>query len=249
MNKIAIVQARMNSSRLPGKALLDLDGKPALERVVSRLKKCKLVDDIIIATTPTSNEIIAWCSANKVRFFVGNESDVLGRVFAAAEPADIIIDITADCPLIDHEVVDLCIETMLDQKLDYVSNTIIRTYPDGFDVQVYSYKVLMELDRVVENKTHRKHTGWNVLEYMEIFDANKFVNGLHIGNITADEEYQYPDIRVTLDTEEDYLLLEAIFEHFQRHDFGYKQVIDLLKSRPSLLEINKNIKAKIPGEG
>ncbi len=242
---VAVVQARMGSTRLPGKVMLDLDGKPVIERVIERLERCKLLDAIVIATTPSSDEIIDWCCENKIKFIIGSEDDVLGRVAHASRrmKADVIVDITADCPLIDPEVVDQCIGILINEGKVHVTNTVVRTFPDGFDVQVYTLEILEKINEIVTDKNHRKHTGWNIDHYLCLLKE------LVVNVLVEDQKYNEPEMRVTLDTEEDYLLIQTIFETFRGKNFGYKDVIDLLRERPALRKLNDKIKPKVAGEG
>ena len=146
MKIAAIVEARMASKRLPGKVLLKAKNITMLDHLIDRLKKVKIIDEIIVATTinPLDQEIIDFCEAKEIRYYRGSEDDVMGRVIGAAEycNADIIVEITADCPIIDPSIVEQIINIYLFNNVDYVSNANIRSYPDGMDTQVYSIDIL-----------------------------------------------------------------------------------------------------------
>ena len=148
---LLIIQARMNSSRLPGKVLADICGKPCLQHVLEKVSKSKKVNNIVVATTtnPVDNPVVDLCNQLGHKTFCGDENDVLGRFYEAAEieEALTIVRITADCPMIDPDVIDEVISTFLINNHDYVSNTIKRTYPDGLDVEVMSIDALSEANK------------------------------------------------------------------------------------------------------
>jgi spore coat polysaccharide biosynthesis protein SpsF len=239
----AIIQARDGGTRLPGKVLLPLAGKPALLHCAERVSR-SYVDEIIVATTRSSKQIIKFCKENKINYYAGSENDVLKRVYKAATKfkLNIIIDITADCPLVDPGNIGYLISTREGNKYDYVSNAIIRQYPDGFDIQVYTYDILKITNKIVKDKTHRHHSGWNIYEYRnisKIYFFHEFVSDF----------FYHPDWGLTLDTKEDYILLDKIFKHFDDNRFTCREVIEYINDNPELLEINNKIKRKTPGEG
>lgn len=245
MPKIAaIVQARQNSSRLPDKVLLPLNGKPVLERVLERLGRVELLDDIVIATTSRSPQIVRWCEHKRINFHIGSEEDIISRVLETAVKFDIgsIVEITADCPLIDPCLVSQCIETFVcHPEYDYVSNCVpIRSYPDGMDVQVYSIKALVKLDELTDKKT-RKHCGWNMPQF-----------GRDIFKCLCKEaipDFYWPDLRLTLDTIEDYELINKIYHRFGDENFGLSSILRYLRSNEELLTINNRVRTKDPSEG
>ena len=136
----------MNSLRLPGKVLMDIEGKTSLERMIKRIKKSKLINEIIIATTKKKEdlEIIKECNSLGLKYFSGDEDDVLDRYFRASKKfnAKNIVRLTADCPMHDHEVIDSIIRIYKNNNYDYVSNVSKRTFPDGLDVEVFNFKSL-----------------------------------------------------------------------------------------------------------
>ncbi len=143
---VAVVQARMSSTRLPGKVLAEVAGHPMLWHVVHRLRRARLVNRIVVATSenPADDAIQQFCKQESIDCFRGSESDVLDRYYQAAQAfsADVVVRITADCPLIDSNIVDRVIQHFLDDDLDYVSNALRYTYPDGLDVEVFSFAAL-----------------------------------------------------------------------------------------------------------
>ncbi|HMF14076.1 MAG TPA: NTP transferase domain-containing protein, partial [Gemmataceae bacterium] len=146
MRTVAVVQARMGSSRLPGKALADLAGRPVLWHVVQRVQRARRADEVVVATStsPADDPIDYFCTRAGIPVFRGSEIDVLDRVYQAARerPADAVVRITGDCPLIDPAVIDRVLENYAGGDYDYVSNVIHYTYPDGMDVEVLSMMAL-----------------------------------------------------------------------------------------------------------
>ena len=243
---VATIEARMTSSRLPGKVLLPLAGKPALERLIERLKRSKYVDEIVIATTTNiaDDPIIELAKKIEVKYYRGSEYDVLSRVLKAAKSADadIIVEITGDCPLVDWRLIDRGVTELFDRHIDYSANNITFSYPDGFDVRVFPVHILEKVNQLTDDPIDRVHVSYYIYTHPEKFK---------IYNWVAPKEHQWPDIRLTLDEQADYQLLSNIFENLfnKNKDFSVGDVIDLLKNKPELLEINKYVKAKNPQEG
>lgn len=243
---IATIEARMTSTRLPGKVLLPLAGKPALERLIERLKRSKYLDEIVVATTvnKTDDQIIELADKLGVKYFRGSEQDVLKRVLQAAQSvdADIIVEITGDCPLVDWRLIDRGIEEFFQKKVDYASNTIQLSYPIGFDVQVFPTAVLAEVDKLTDNPIDRTHVSYYIYNHPEKYK-------LH--NWQAEKEFFWPNLRLTLDKKADYDFLNIIFKELltENEDFSVSDVINFLKNNPDLLEINKYVKRKTPQEG
>lgn len=246
-NKVAIIQARMGSSRLPGKMLMPVNGIPALMYLINRIKKSKYVDKIIVATTQEfqDDKIVELCVANDVQFYRGSENDVLLRVYQTAViyNADVIIDITGDCIFADPKMIDRCIIEYYRRGVDYVSTDIYRrSWFDGNDIQVYSLNMLKVINMVVLDEKHRCHTGWNIPNNRELIKPK-------IYDIKAPEKYTCPDTSVVLDTKEDYEVICKIADHFGNKYFSCNDIIDYLRANPELQKINENKIAKIPGEG
>lgn len=232
---VAIIQARMTSSRLPEKVILKLDGKEVVLRVYDRVKQSQEIDKVIVATSNNASDsrIKELCERNDIECFVGNEEDVLDRYFKAVnhldlEDDDIIVRITADCPLIDHRIIDEAIRKLKEGSYDYVSNVYPSTYPDGLDVEVFSYAVLKEIWWKATLPSEREHVTLYLQNNIEAFS---------VANIESDIDYSY--YRWTLDEREDFIVLEQIYRHFQSADFSYQNVIDFLKVNDNIANVNK----------
>ena len=236
---ICIIQARMGSTRLPGKVMKKIKRKSILYYVIERVKKSKMIDKIIIATTTNKNDdlIVKEAKKLKVDIFRGSEEDVLSRYFFASKEfnADIVIRITSDCPLIDPEIIDKIIKKHIESKSDYTSNTIKRTYPRGFDTEVFNKDIIKDVYKNASEKYQREHVTIFILENKERYK---------ITNVETKGKLYRPDIRVTLDTIEDFELISKIIENFDDISFGLEEVIDFLNENPQLLELNKNINHK-----
>ncbi|OIQ88340.1 3-deoxy-manno-octulosonate cytidylyltransferase [mine drainage metagenome] len=241
MRVVATIEARMKSTRLPGKNLRQILGKPMLERLIERLRLAKTVDDIVIATTddPSDDSIEALASRLGVAWFRGSTDDVLDRVLRAARNAnaDVIVEITGDCPLIDPAIVDKVVGVYQSNKFDYVSNIIKLTYPDGMDVQVFSTNVLEEVAHLTMDPADREHVSLYIYEHPEKFALHNVVSGL------AEKYWHY---RLTVDTADDFALITAIFKALYPINprFGLGDVLALLERQPALLELNRHITAK-----
>lgn len=243
---VATVEVRITSTRLPGKVLMPLAGKPALERLIERLKRSKYLDEIVVATTinKADNPIVELANRLGVKYFRGSEQDVLKRVLEAAQSvgADIIVEVTGDCPLVDWRLIDRGVKEFFSQKVDYASNIIELSYPIGFDVQVFPTAILAEVDKLTSDPTDRAHVSYYIYNHPEKYK---------LFNWRADKECQWPDLRVTLDEKADFKLLNIIFEKLLpiKEDFSALDVIKLLKNNPNLSEINKHVKQKNAQEG
>jgi spore coat polysaccharide biosynthesis protein SpsF len=230
----AIVQARLNSTRLPAKVLLDLAGKPVLTHVIERLRRSKKLDRIVVATTTVFRDdaIAHLCGRLNVPCYRGSELDVLNRFYRAAlqEQSDVVVRITSDCPLIDPEIVDEAVETFISRRPDlaYVVN---EGYPRGFDVEVVSFSALEQAWQEDRDPGSREH----VTPYI-VRDPQKFPAGV----------VQCPDevkpYRLTLDTLEDYYLLNNIACAFAGEPPGWRGIVALLEQHPDWLKLNAHIK-------
>lgn len=244
MKVVAIITARMRSTRLPGKALLPLAGKPVLWWIAARILHCRYVDNIIIATTNhkanipiVDNHYLPFGS--RVFQYNGKEDDVIGRVLACAKwaKADIIVDITGDCPLVDPRHIDYLVKMLLDYEREYVANCIYRDWPDGLDIQVYLTKTLQKCKDLFNPE---QHCGWNIAQHTKAFDMDHW---------NAPMSMHWPELGLTLDTPEDYELLKIIFDKFGNEAaFKVEDVITFLRATPELIKINKNVRRKIPEE-
>ena len=240
MKVVATVQVRMNSSRLPGKALKKILGKPVLYYLVERLKRSKLLDEIIVATsTNKENDVLEkFCLKNNISIFRGSEDDVLGRVLSALEScnADIGIEIYGDCPLLDHRVLDSLIEYYLDNKnkYDFVTNGMKTTYPPGLEVEVYPVSSLKNASEITMDPDIREHGTYSIRNRPDIF---------RIKNIEAPKELFYPELELELDTEEDFYVISKIIENLypKNNNFSTIDVIEFLDQHPKIRDFNKEV--------
>lgn len=241
MRIVSTIEARMRSSRLPGKVLKEVCGKPMLELLIERLQRAGHVHDVMVATTvhPADDEIEALARRLGVGCFRGSEEDVLDRVVRAAQAAraDVIVEITGDCPLIDPGVIDQVIQTYLNNDYHYVSNNLRRTYPRGLDTQVFARSVLEEVASLTQDPADREHVSLYIYEHPERYRCHNVDSGL---------PERFWDLRLTLDTPEDFQLLSAIFETLYpvNPEFTLRDVLDLLDRHPDWLEWNRQIKQK-----
>ena len=243
MKVVCLIQARVGSTRLPGKILKNVCGKTILNHEIDRLKKCKEIDEIVVATTNNINddEVVNHVKNLSFKYFRGSENDVLSRFYHAAkeENADIVVRVTSDCPCIDFEILDDVVkyfkEANKDRNIDYVSNTLRRTYPRGYDVEVFTFKSL-EKAYINSNKAYERE---HVTPY--IYDDK---NGFLKEGFEFEENYS--KYRVTLDTIEDYIVIKNIFEnlYFKNKYFKLKDVVNYLDNNLDVVNINKNIEQK-----
>lgn len=232
---LAIIQARLGSTRLSRKVLLDLCGKTVLERVVERVRKSKLIDEVVVATTENANddELIGLCDKIGVKVFRGSENDVLDRYYSIANKLGVknIVRITSDCPLMDCKIIDEVVKIHLDKKNDYTSNTLEETFPDGEDVEVFTFDVLKKAWENAKLSSEREHVTPYIRKHEELF---KLYNVKNTENLK--------DYRWTLDTDKDYEFIKLIYDNFRNvENFGMDEVSNFIKSRPEIMEINKNI--------
>lgn len=219
MKKIAcIIQARSNSKRLPNKILKKISGKTVLEILISRLKKSKKIDKIIIATTNKKNDdiIIKIAQKNQVDYYRGNESNVLKRYYDCANKfnLDNILRITSDCPLSDKKLIDKMIGIYLTSKVDYISNTIKRTFPDGLDVEIFNFRALHQAFKYAKSKFEKEH----VTQY--------FFKDKNIKKINYKNDIDLSKKRWTLDYHNDFLFISSVFNYFKPDIYmDYKKIL------------------------
>lgn len=240
-NILCLVQARMGSSRLPGKVMTTINGKPMIGIIMESLKKSKLIDKSLVATSKSHKDdiLVNYLKKNKIDYYRGSEDDVLGRFYHAAkkENAGLIIRISADCPLVDPEIVDRVIEKALKYNSDYCSNGEIRTFPLGYDVEVITFETLSRMYKNTKDPDDREH--------VTLF-INRNPNLFKIESIMAPKNKQHPEWRVCVDTKEDLHLIKEIFRHYKKKKIiKYNDVIDLLLKHPELVKINEKVRQKI----
>lgn len=237
MKTIAIIQARISSTRLPGKVLLDLQGIPVLAWVVRAAKAISGIDGVIVATsTDDADDAIAnWCKNNKVKCSRGSLDDVLGRFANAARDnnADVVMRITADCPLLDPAICGAVLRLFKNHNLDYASNTAPSTWPDGLDCEVFSTKALYAAEKEARLKSEREHVTPFIYHNQYRFN---------VGNLTCPIQNLQVE-RWTLDNAEDLEFLDKIASHLPKGRApSYLEVLEVLDKIPDIREINKNIK-------
>jgi glutamate-1-semialdehyde aminotransferase/spore coat polysaccharide biosynthesis protein SpsF (cytidylyltransferase family) len=232
---LAIVQARMGSTRLPGKVLKEVCGKSLIEILLKRLSRSKKIDKIILATSEKPENDLLVKTVEKLGFevFRGNDNDVLDRYYQAAKQQhpDIVVRITGDCPLIDYQVTDQVINYFLENDLDYVCNGDPPTFPDGLDTEVFTFESLEKACKEASQQYEREHVTPFIRE-SELF---------RVGNFYGDEDFSGE--RWTVDYPEDFQLIKAIIENFNDSGeyFGLKDILRYKKSHPHVFEINKHI--------
>lgn len=235
MKIVATIEARMSSARLPGKVLLPAMGEPLLAHLVRRLGAVPSLHDIVLATTTNSADDVLEVFARErgLRCFRGSEHDVMGRVVSAASAAaaDVVVETTGDNPIIDPDIVETAIRTFLANEADYVSNTQVKSYPDGMDVQVIALAALRRSASMTQAPLDREHVSLHIRTHPELFRLLHFV---------APPQLHWPELAVTLDERSDYELIRRIVEALQPVDALFKcgDVIRLLRDNPRWLELN-----------
>lgn len=233
MKYLVLIQARCGSSRLPEKVMLDLCGKPDLQRVVERVQRSRYVDEVIVVTSIEKSNLplIKLCAEMGIRVFTGSEEDVLDRYWQAAKllNPEYVIRVTADCPLYDWRYLDMAIEQM-QEDTDYMTE-LTETFPDGEDIEIIKLSALKEAWKEAKMASEREHVTLYIRNHFDKF---------HIQNL----ECPIPGIgekRWTLDEEEDYQLICAIYEYFisrGKEDFVTEDILSFLSKNPELEKVN-----------
>ncbi len=236
-----IIQARVGSTRLYNKIMkcLPYDSQiTVLEQDIRRIKKSKYIEDIIIATTEKieDDKVIKIAEKENVKYFRGSENDVLARYYFAAKhhDIDVIVRVTSDCPCIDAEIIDMVIEEYLkDKTYDFVANVLERTFPIGLDVEVIALSALETAYNEAKKDYQREHVSDYIYE-----NPDKF----KLKNIVAPAKYNKPELRITLDTKEDYMLLCAVYDYlyYKNNSFSSEEVVKLFSEKPWFACINNN---------
>jgi len=239
---VGIIQARMGSTRLPGKVLAEIRGRPMLWRVVQRTLAAETLDEVIVATTTQSSDdvIVSFCRDNRVGCFRGGEEDVLDRYYRAAlqQKADAVVRITSDCPLIDPQIVDRVVRAFLQGDCDYASNCMTRTYPRGLDTEVMTFQALQRAWSEATEPFQRAH----VTPYI-------YQNPTQFKILSVTGERDYSAYRWTVDTPEDLEFVRAVYDRLPDEKFLWDEVLRLMESEPELAEINRRIAQKAIHEG
>jgi len=241
MNISACIQARMNSQRLPGKVLMEINGKPLIQWQIERLKRSKLIDDVIIATTSSRKDdpIEKLCKELGVNYFRGSEKDVLNRVSNTLKEfkVDIHVECFGDSPLVDPQIIDEFIDFFLknSDKIDYLSSALKSSYPAGLETSIYKSTTLFEIDRMLKSQDpYREHVGFNITRYSEKYRLFSLEAPIHL---------KRPDIYLEVDTKNDFKLIELIINNFSKKEFNYFdtfEIINFLNKNPELIKINQD---------
>jgi spore coat polysaccharide biosynthesis protein SpsF len=244
MKTVAIIQARMTSTRMPGKVLTEVLGKPLLLYELERVRKIKSLDEVVVATTTNASDdpVAGFCEISGQPFFRGSEHDVLSRYCEAAalRRAETVVRFTADCPLIDPEISERVVRHYLDNKdnLDYCAVDVKETpcpFPRGTDTEAFSMKALGEACREAVLRYEREHVTPFIYNRPERYRV-----------LRMPAERDLSGYRLTVDTPEDFELVKAIIERLYpaNPDFRLKDIIELLDSNPGIARLNASVKQK-----
>ncbi|MBM4452976.1 MAG: acylneuraminate cytidylyltransferase [Chloroflexi bacterium] len=237
MKIVAIIQARMGSTRLPGKVLKDICGRPMLWHIHNRLRYAKLVGQAVIATSNKTSDcpITKFAEQSNIPYYAGSELDLLDRWYQTAKrfQADAVVRITADCPLVDPVIVDEVVKYYLEKgPLDYVSNSRPKaTYPQGLDVEIYSCEALKEVWNEIQDPFLREWGSANFFEHPERY---------RLANLENSEDLSH--MRWTVDYQDDLDFVREIYQRLYREDsvFLMPDILKLLKEHPELMKINRS---------
>lgn len=237
MNIIAIIQARMGSSRLPGKVLKSLGNSDVLTYVIERCRKIEGIKEVIVATSQLKQDdaIVNWCKGHGVNHYRGSEQNVLSRYIEAAEPyqPDYVMRVTSDCPFVDYELASDMIQQLQENPVEIID--ITQTLPRGLAVEIISYEALKRIANSELAERHREHVTYYAYEYKERFTRVAY---------TPPREIQHEELRITLDTDEDYTLCQAIANHFNNLLVSSTDVVSYLMAHPEIANLNAHIEQK-----
>jgi len=233
MKIVAIIQARCGSSRLPGKVLMDIAGYPMFSRVVQRARQAQTLTEVVLATSTARRDepLVSLAAGLDIRCFRGSECDVLDRFVGAARAfnADIVVRLTADCPLLDGAVIDRVVSAFQETALmDYASNTLNRTYPHGLDVEVVAVEALVRAHKEAQLPYEREHVTPYIYNHPELFSLR---NVTHIPDLSA--------YRITVDEAADLTVVQKIYQHFDERNFTFLEVISFLMQNPEVAQLNR----------
>jgi len=247
----------MSSSRLPGKILADIAGQPMLQRVFVRTSRTASLSETIFATTTDSTDdpVAEYCDFSGIPFTRGSQFDVLDRYYQAAKQtkADVVVRITADCPVIDPALIDDVINTLIDDEYDFACNRLPppwdRTYPIGLDVEVCTFKALEKASKEAREPQHREHAMPYFYEGVKLSAVSRQlsqgVSPRGFKTALLNHTTDFGDYRWTVDTPEDLEFMRQVYARFDgRDDFSWKEVLDLVHDEPKLMEINAGVKHK-----
>jgi spore coat polysaccharide biosynthesis protein SpsF len=234
---VAIIQARMGSTRLPGKVLRSLAGRPMLQRVAERVQRATNIAEVVVATSDLAEDdaLVAACGPLGLRVVRGSATDVLARFHKAVEESrpDVVVRITADCPLISPMVTARVVESFLAGGCDYASNCFPRTFPRGLDTEVLAAETIRLCHREAKDLPEREHVTPFVYRHPERFTLRN----------VADPKDRSA-WRWTVDTPEDFALLERMYEHLGGESHDYADAIQLIEAHPEWADLNRHIEQK-----
>lgn len=244
MKIVATIEARMNSSRLPGKVMLPALDSPMLAHLTRRLKATPSIDEIVLATTvnATDDVLVEFARQDGIKVFRGSEEDVMSRVIGAAESAqaDVVVEITGDCPIIDPDLVEQTIRVFKRNKMAaYCANSFFSSYPDGMDTQVMTLDALKKSLSMTADPLDREHVSRHIVQNPQLF---------HHVYLIAPPSLHWPGLGLTLDEPADYELIRTLIENLGLDNplFGCSDVIRFLRSNPQVLRINDMVQRKDP---
>ncbi len=246
MKVLATIEARMGSTRLPGKVMLPFGGLSMLERKIERVLQSELVDAVkVLSTDDPMNQVIEdLCRRIGCPIFRGSEDDITDRIIkgTAEENPDIIVQLTGDNPLIDSYFIDETVECLTDGQLDLASNSLTQNTIIGMNVRCFTREALLRAGKACDDPMVRIHGGY----YIQINPDN-----FKVGECAVDKKYYADDVRLTVDEPADYELCRRVFEVLYpiKHNFSVDDILDLFKKYPEWKAINKNVRQKKPGDG
>lgn len=245
MKIVSTIEARMSSSRLPGKSMKEILGKPLLQLLIERVRNCQKIDQIVVATTANPSDDVIGELAKKtgVNFFRGSENDVLDRVLKAAKSvnADLILELWGDSPLVDSNMLGYLIEYFLENDFDCIGTTLPnfqKTYPIGISALIFPTKILEEVARITQNPVDRENVSNYIYEHPEKYK---------IGQLPCPAELNYPHLRLTVDEQEDFDLVRSVFENLYptNPNFTAADAIKFLNLNPEIRDLNKDVKQRL----
>ena len=254
---VTIIQARMGSTRLPGKVMMDIAGQPMLSRIYMRSSRSASVEETLVATTTEAadDQIAEYCDFSGIPFTRGSQFDVLDRYYQAAKEAkaDVVVRITADCPAIDPALIDSVVQAVTEEHFDFACNRLPppwgRTFPIGLDTEVVSFRNLERAWREATKPQEREHVMpffyedarlTRVSRQLETGVSERGFKIALLHNTTDFGEYRW-----TVDTAEDLEFIRQVFSRFDgRDDFSWREILDLVQHEPALMEINAGVKHK-----
>jgi spore coat polysaccharide biosynthesis protein SpsF len=244
VRRVLIVQARMTSTRLPGKVLMDLSGRPMLERQIERLRRCRRADDIVVATTANAADdpLVDLARRLGVRWHRGSEADVLARYVGAAHDAaaDLVVRLTSDCPLVDPEETDLVIAALEERRdaCDYASNIEHRDLPRGLDAEALWRDVLERVGRLATSAAAREHVTWHIRSERPDLYLRHAVR----------RPYAAGDLRWTVDTPEDLALVRRLYDDLglAEEPRSCAEILAFVRANPAVAALNAGIEQKRP---